>query len=116
MKYLIYILSFAFIISCNKDPDPEIDDSVPACIQAQIDTFKANSDPCSQRGPSVIEYKFQDETVYAFDMGQCISDGSTMILNATCENICTLGTIIGITECRGEQFSNAVEVRVLWQE
>jgi hypothetical protein len=118
MKFLLAILLSVstFLISCNKDPDPVIEDGVPNCVLEQIEIFKQTINPCDQNGPSVIEYKFQGSIVYAFDMGQCISDGGTSILNESCEEICLLGTIVGITDCLDEPFENAIRIRVIWQD
>ena len=118
MKKLLFLLVMFFLAlsACEKKPKPAYGDDVPTCIEEKIDEFKMSADPCNQSGPSVIEYRFQGELVYAFDMGQCISDGSSTIYDAECVEICILGTIVGITDCKDEPFDNAIEVRVLWQQ
>mgnify|MGYP006924557903 CR=1 FL=1 len=104
------------LFSCDKEP--VIDDDVPQCIVDMINDFAETAiiDCNPTIKPSVISYRFQNEIVYAFDMGNCISDGSVEVFNGNCERICVLGTIIGITECRGEPFDNAVKLEVLWEK
>jgi hypothetical protein len=118
MRHIFIVLLFliTFLTSCCKDSDPIIDEDVPTCILDEINEFKSNLDPCDQKGPSVVEYEFQGSIVYSFDMGQCISDGSARILNEFCEELCILGTIVGITDCLGEPFANAVKIRVIWED
>ena len=115
-RFVFLVIAFMIMLSCEKDPDPIIGDIVPVCILEKIEEFKTSAVPCSQKGPSVIEYEFQGDLVYAFDMGQCVADGSSIILNEFCEELCILGTIIGITDCLGEPFANATEIRVIWEE
>lgn len=113
MKFFLMIL--ILLIACEKDADPILDE-VPDCIYEKISAFKSSTDPCDLIGASVTMYSFQDEVVYAFDMGQCISDGSTTIYNEACEEICILGTILGITNCMNEAFENAEKLTILWQQ
>lgn len=118
MRFLFLTLSICFLSSCCKDPDPVVDDDIPACIQVLIDEFASSSLPeCNATVlANVTSYQFQGEVVYAFDRGSCIADGDITVYDGDCEQICILGTIIGITECRGEPFSNAVEIEVLWEQ
>lgn len=86
------------------------------CINEEIEAFQKEMKETCESGAEIIKYEFQDEIVYAFFVGSCISDGGTRILDEECNEICLLGTIVGITDCRDEPFENAKELKKIWQQ
>ena len=66
--------------------------------------------------PSVEEYNFQDKLVYLISQGTCGADLETTVLDSNCQNIGMLGGFIGNTMINGEDFSNAVFIRVIWKK
>lgn len=101
-----------FFFACEKY---KFDKDIPDCIKTEIEMFK-EEDICED-GAKVIKYRFQGKDVYAFQWGNCVADAGTRIFNEDCQIICTLGTLLGITECEGVEFSgNAEEIKVVWEE
>jgi hypothetical protein len=85
----------------------------PKCIDAKIEQFKQNA--CSGSG-NVSSYDFQGKKVYAFDMGTCMADGTTDILDENCNKVCMLGGLTGNTKCNGVEFDKeAKNKKVVWQ-
>ncbi len=113
------VLIFALLVLCQCEKQPQYDDEVPKCIVDKIEEFKQGVTSCdgNQVGPNVISYNFQGEVVYVFSQGQCVADGGAQVVDEECEELCNLGTILGLVECRGENFAdNAVQIEVLWQD
>ena len=101
-----FILIPLLVIACNSE---SVD---PDCITSKIDIFKTEA--CSS-GASVIEYEFENQSVFAFEMGDCVADFFTLILNENCDTICMLGGFAGISECLGNDFyANSEEKSILW--
>lgn len=89
---------------------------IPECIKDEISQFEKEMNETCDEGAQVVKYKFQDQIVYAFEPSNCISDGGTEVLTRNCELLCTLGTIVGITECAGEEFENAEKLEIVWKQ
>jgi hypothetical protein len=116
MRIILLLIAVLSLSSCEDCLWFLHDSDTPDCIEEEIASFKAEMNDICDSGASVIKYEFQEEIVYAFDQGICISDGTIEVLNEECELICTLGTIAGIIECREESFENAIELKVLWEQ
>jgi hypothetical protein len=108
-KLSILLLLASVIFSCNK---PE--KGTPKCVRDKIKTFDKSSTTCNDA--NVKEYKFQGGTVYAFDPGTCGADMTTEIINSDCNTLGHLGGITGNTKINGEEFSNAMFVKVTWKK
>lgn len=83
-----------FILSCKKNDGAH-------CIEERINIFKLEA---CETDASVIQYTFQNVTVYALHLGNCIADGSDEILNADCSTIGFVGGFGGVTDINGENF------------
>lgn len=98
-------------ISCNKD----IAADTPGCIRREINSHGKNWET-----GSVDEYFFQNRLVYAFAPdGNIIADGSTVIKDETCNQLCTVGGFGGpqVNQCNGENFfQTAVFKRNIWKK
>lgn len=100
------------MISCGDD-EPTLPDE-PECITTKIEEFSEDQFACENA--SVIKYMFQEQEVYAFTQGICISDGGTEILLADCSSLCFLGGIAGLQDCNGDLFFDvAAEIETLWE-
>ncbi len=115
MKNIFIALLIFVFVGCEKFP-VILDNRIPNCIQDKIEVFEKEMNEICEAGAKVTQYKFQDETVYLFTPSNCFSDAGFEIFNRKCELICTLGTILGISDCRGEPFSNAEEIKVIWKQ
>lgn len=103
-------LAIMLAISCSKEPE------IPECMQTIIDDYKKDIKDGCPYAYSLKEYIYHDRTVYAFDKGECFLDLGIIIMDADCNELCTLGTVVGLTKCEGEDFfKNAKEVKTLWK-
>ncbi len=110
LKISLLLLCFNLFNSCSDDEVPSV---VTTCVQDEIDTFKAQQNNCNNA--SVKAFTFKNTTVFAFQDGQCVSDGGTRVITAECNEFCYLGGLAGIVECQGEDFDNAELIEVLWE-
>ena len=82
------------------------------CIENRIEIFELEA---CESGATVKEYTFQNETVYALSLGNCIADGADEILDASCTNIGFVGGFGGASDINGENFyDNATLETTLW--
>lgn len=94
-------------ISCSKERD------MPTCIREEIDASKPIGEIELVR---VERFLFQGDEVYVFNY-EGGADFQTPILDGDCNNVCSLGGIAGISECRGEEFyANAKLEEVVWEK
>jgi len=107
---LILLLLFGLIgFSCS-DEEPE----APTCLSTKIDEFKDDQATCENA--TIIKYNFQNQEVYAFTQGICISDGGTQVVLEDCTEVCFLGGIAGLQDCNGDLFFDvAQEVEIVWE-
>ena len=91
--------------SCKKK-----DDSL--CIENRTHIFRLGA---CETGATVKQYTFQNETVYALHLGNCIADGSDEVLDADCTTIGFVGGFGGVSDINGENFyNNAVLEETIW--
>lgn len=112
MRYSVLMAVIVFcpvIFSCKKS---RTDISITPCVTSRLNDFIANS---YDNGASVKQYRFQTKVVYAFSPGTCGADLSTGIIDADCNSLGSLGGFSGNTKINGEEFSNAVFIRTIWQ-
>lgn len=86
---------------------------VPECI---MDRIENNDNELFCDDANVKAYTFQQKTVYVFDAGTCGADFSYPVLDADCNTLGFLGGFQGNTKINGEEFSNAVFVRTVWEK
>lgn len=85
------------------------------CRDEQLQEFMTSQSGCS--GATVTKYSFNGREVYAYAEGNCIADGSIVITDKDCNEICFLGGIAGLQECEGQLFfQNARLIEVLYEE
>ena len=106
--FLLPVMFIVVFTSCRKDTGLE----APACIGDSITSFK----PSTCENASVKEYTFQGKEVYLFDPGACCCDLTSSVLDGQCTTLGYLGGIGGLTQINGEDFSNAVYVRTVWEK
>jgi len=105
MIYPILFCASMIVSSCS--------DSTPDCLSDQITIFQNNQADCE--GASIKKYMFQDQVVYGFSDGICISDGGTTLFDEDCNDFCFVGGIAALTDCNGVNFfENAEELEVIW--
>ena len=115
MKSFILLIVGTILLfsSCH---NPEIATGVPSCIYQDIN--QSNKDPNWMVG-SVKEYQFQGRMVYAYEPDtKRIADGTTMIKDGDCRQICNIGGFAGQAnnQCLGGNFfKEAVYKRTIWE-
>ena len=103
---ILFVLFVALFSSCS--------DNAPDCINDLITVFQTNQADCE--GATIIKYKFQEQTIYGFSDGICISDGGTLLYDEQCNNFCFIGGIAALTDCNGVNFIENAEVQeVIWK-
>ena len=112
MRFLVFMLLLSFL-SCEKSVHSDKD--YTDCIYDKVEEFKEEMNQTCAGGSSVKVYKFQSINVFVFERGNCFNDYGIEVYNEDCEIICTLGTLLGITKCQGEEFATAEEIDVLWK-
>lgn len=106
--YIVLVLIFSILVSCKKKKET----GLPKCIEQDIAGFTLSS-KCSDS--NVKEYLFQNQTVYLFNPGSCITDGSTAVLSTECKTLGHLGGFSGNDTINGVSFSNnATFVQNIW--
>lgn len=114
-KYLIFIifsiiLSITTFLGCIKH---DIEKGTPKCVVSKIKDFNKSS-ICDN--PNVKEYTFQGKTVYVFDPGTCGNDFSSEVIDSDCNSLGYLGGFNGNTKINGEEFSNAIFIKITWEK
>lgn len=85
------------------------------CLEERLTEFRMNQSGCT--GAMVAIYTFQEEEVFVYQQGSCIADGSIIITDKNCNQICILGGIAGFQECEGQLFFQvATIIEVLYEE
>jgi len=107
---LVILLLLSFVMfSCSDDEPTE-----PDCLTTKIDAFKVDQATCENA--TIIKYNFQNQEVYAFTQGICVSDGGTDVVLEDCSEVCFLGGIAGFQDCNGDLFFDvAEEVEIVWE-
>ncbi len=95
MKYTVFILfiitSLSWFSCAKEEPFQEEPLPVPAlCMELKIEEFELDSMYCEQ-GAAVAQYLFQEETVYVFSPGLCMSDALSEVASDSCFSIGFLG-------------------------
>lgn len=97
------------LMACTPESEPE-----PLCFETKKEIFMEQNQNCENS--SIKKYSFQNQSVYVFSQGICVSDNAAQVLTFDCEDICTLGGIAGFTECNGEEFfKNATVLETIWE-
>ncbi|MET4107143.1 hypothetical protein [Hymenobacter sp. UYP22] len=114
--FLLFGLTGSLLSACDEF---DIAKNTPACVRTQTEEFARGAASCKTDdhtiGASVKEYRFQNQTVYVLDMGNCIADGSAEVISENCQRLGFLGGFVGNTTINGESFSKAEYKRTIWQ-
>lgn len=115
MKSPILVLAAFFLtmVCCHQQVHTGKQQNTPACIVKKIEQFSKESCP---KGPNVKEYTFQGKTVFVFDQGSCGNDMTSEVLDANCNSLGYLGGFTGNVKINGEDFSNALLIRTVWEK
>ena len=100
------------MICCKTKKSGKQSSSIPNCIQASIKTFSES--PC-EKGLKVNEYTFQGTAVFVFDQNACGNDMTSEVFDKNCKSLGFLGGFVGNVKINGEDFSNALLVRTVWE-
>jgi hypothetical protein len=109
-KIFFLILILPVFCACNK---LDIAKGTPDCVEDHIRNFNKNA-VCDDA--TVKEYTFQGIDVYVYDPGTCGADMSSAVTDSGCNTLGYLGGFTGNTKINGEEFSNAVFVRTIWEK
>jgi len=115
-RYVLFLLSlvFVFTTSCKKDDEDGIKDGVPSCVREEIINLKLGY--LCENGANVKEYQFQENMVYVFNPGDCISDVAYKVLDTECNTLGYLGGIGGVWDIDGVDFDEAEFKRIIWED
>lgn len=103
-----FLLLFTLQACSEEDPVE------PTCLETKIDEFKDDQATCENA--SIKKYNFQNQEVYAFTQGICISDGGTDVILEDCSQVCFLGGFAGFQDCNGDLFFDvAQEIETIWE-
>ncbi|MCC7299328.1 MAG: hypothetical protein IT244_13420 [Bacteroidia bacterium] len=110
MKLPVFLLlSAVFAFSaCKKF---KIEDDIPPCIE---ESAKEKTKSVSSEYATILEYEFQGNIVYVFDLEAGQNNSSADIFNTSCEKIGYLGGVDQNKEVLGEPFTNAKFIRRIW--
>ncbi len=108
-QFLIPGLMILIFTECSKDdfcgPSP--------CIYNEIEIIEMHPQ-CDNS--QVAEYKFQGKSVFVFDLGNCVDDGGSKVLDIYCNEIGFLGGFVGNQDVNGVEFyKKAKFIRTLWK-
>lgn len=109
MKAMIYIslVLVSFCFSCN---EIDFSDGTPKCLRETIWDWKKGV--C--KDVSVEEYIFQDSTVFLLNASKCCCDVGSAVVDNQCAILGVIGGYDGENAINGEDFSNAIYVRTIW--
>lgn len=112
----ISILIFCLLVSvaCKTGKSSgQAGSSIPGCINKSVETFSKSG---CEKGLNVKEYTFQGMQVFVFDQSNCGNDMTSEVLDKNCKSLGYLGGFIGNVKINGEDFSNAVFVKTIWEK
>jgi len=112
-KMLLYTITFVFLMACKTHKPSSTADAASACIKKSIENFSKTE---CDKNPNVKEYTFQGQKVFVFDPGQCGADMTSEVFDKDCKSIGFLGGFEGNVKINGEDFSNALLVKTVWEK
>ena len=106
---LILIIVVVTFASCNNVRKNTVKKGTPQCVENKIKDFTS---PCGDANAK--EYTFRGKTVFVFEQGTCGGDLTSEVIDADCNSLGYLGGITGNRVINGEDFSNAVFIKIIW--
>lgn len=114
MKKIFLLINCVLVLACCKmKKSVEQNSNIPNCIQTSIDLFSKSS---CEKGLKVNEYTFQGASVFVFDQSNCGNDMTSEVFDKSCKSLGYLGGFMGNVTINGEDFSNAVLVKTIWEK
>ena len=116
--YTFILLISSLLFAChskqktNTSKSVETKKSDNSCLQIKIAEFKKTA--CAN-GATIKQFQFQNREVFAFNPGNCGADMTTEIIDSNCESLGFLGGIMGNTKIKGENFSKAELIKIIWE-
>jgi hypothetical protein len=105
---ILIILGVLVVTSCK---DVKIE---PSCLSDKISELKDS--PCED-GVQIALYAFQNQNVYLLELGNCIADGTTEVVDESCKTLGFLGGLAGSNEIDGVDFyENSIFIEVVWEK
>ncbi|WP_317896852.1 DUF6970 domain-containing protein [Aurantibacillus circumpalustris] len=111
-KIFLLINCLLLLVCCKTKKSNEQSGKIPDCIKASIEAFSKTS---CEKGLKVNEYTFQGATVFVFDQNACGNDMTSEVFDKNCKSLGFLGGFVGNVKIKGEDFSNALLVRTVWE-
>ncbi len=115
MKFIFLILALPLLNQqCKKEKSGIADNKVPTCIQAKIDSIRAQ--PVWNPPAEVNEYVYDGTKVYLFSSPCC--DQYNQLFDSECNYLCSPSggyTGKGDQKCNGF-FDNARHLRLVWKD
>lgn len=120
MKIILLLLSFTVLASETCDKKKKISQtstdgqSIPACIQAKIDSIKKL--PRFNPPAEVNEYLYNDKKVFLFSSNCC--DQFNLLFDENCNYVCApTGGITGKGDMKCTDFTEIAKlVRLVWKD
>ena len=120
MRIILLLLSFTILASetCDKKKKssqaPSGEQSIPACIQAKIDSIKKL--PRFNPPAEVNEYTYKDKRVFLFSSNCC--DNFNLLFDENCKYVCApTGGITGKGDLSCTDFiEKAKLVKLVWKD
>lgn len=104
----LLLIIFFSVGSCKKF---RMEANVPDCI---VKTAKEKTKSTTSAYASILEYEFQNNLVYVFDLDAGTTNAIAEVLNSDCVIIGYLGGTDGNRTINGEDFSKATLKRRVW--
>lgn len=114
MKLLAILFLAITFFACSGDNDDMPSTEISTCMNTEISTFQTEWENCS--GSSIKQFTFQEEMVFGFQIGSCLSDAQMIIKDNDCVELCALGGLLGEVNCNDvDFFATAVQDSVIWE-
>ena len=114
---LVLVCIFTCLWTSCKTNETDLSLVTPECVQTIIGNLQEN-DTNPDCFASVKRYTFEGAAAFEIQSDACL-DGSISIIDADCNNICTINSgFIGIPECSNSAnfYDEAVFVELVWLE
>lgn len=107
VQILLLFMLITCCISCN---EIDFSEGAPKCLKETVREWKKFG--CKDL--SVDEYAFQNSTVFLLNASRCCCDFGSAVVDNECIQLGVIGGYDGNQTINGEDFSNAVYVRTIW--
>jgi len=112
-KHFLFLLVLFGLNSCHRRMHDNPKALKPGCIDKAVENFSKTD---CDKNPNVKEYTFQGRHVFVFDPGTCGADMTSEVMDQECKTLGFLGGFTGNVKINGEDFSNAVYIKTIWEK